>query len=431
MDFSKITGKVQRLLFTPKSEWPKLAAEPSSVAGLYTGYILWLAAIPPIFTFIKGSLFGYEVMGVHFRQAIGAGLGQAILSYALSLVLVFVLALIVDALAPSFGGQKNRVQALKAVGYGWTAAWIAGIATIIPWLGWLILIAGGIYSIYLLYLGLPHTMQCPRDKAAGYTAVTVLLGVVMSVIIGWIVGSVFTAGAAGIASSGEGTVITTEDGTSIRIDEDNPFSAMIAAGMQAEQAAKAAQENAGSEAGASEDAAAAAGMAAAMAALSGNQAKVPAMAPSDLQKFAPDSLDGLPRVSLGSAKQGTASMQFSSVTARYRSQDGARQLELHLVDTARLSGMMGLARAFGGEQFQQSEHGFEKRYVEDGHIIEEEWNNRSGSEGYGNGSYSITVGDRFKVEISGDAEDIDQLKAAVDEVDTDKLAEIAAEAAKG
>ena len=75
------------------------------------------------------------------------------------------MALIIDALAPTFGGTQDRVQALKTIAYCYTASWIAGIAVILPFIAVLIMLAAGIYGIYLLYLGLPHTMKCPQDKA--------------------------------------------------------------------------------------------------------------------------------------------------------------------------------------------------------------------------------------------------------------------------
>ena len=90
-----------------------------------------------------------------FRVDFMDGLIGAILSYALALVAVWVFALIINALAPTFGGQKDPVQALKAAAYAMTAAWIAGVANIIPFLGMVIMIAGAVYSVYLLYLGLP------------------------------------------------------------------------------------------------------------------------------------------------------------------------------------------------------------------------------------------------------------------------------------
>jgi hypothetical protein len=147
MDFNKLIARVKAILTTPKTEWPVIAAEPATVADLYKNYIIWLAAIPAICQFIKGSFIGYGAFGMHYRTPIGAGLTALVVGYVLSLVLVYVVALIVDALAPTFSGQKNPVQALKAVAYSWTASWVAGIAALIPWLGFLIMLAALIYGI--------------------------------------------------------------------------------------------------------------------------------------------------------------------------------------------------------------------------------------------------------------------------------------------
>src|SRR3546814_17975909 len=88
------------------------------------------------------------------------------------------------------------------LGYAWTAAWVAGIATIVPWLGWLVVLAGGIYSIYMLYLVLPHTMKCPPEKAAGYTVVTAIIAVVLSWVMALLIAA--TTGQTRRASCREG-----------------------------------------------------------------------------------------------------------------------------------------------------------------------------------------------------------------------------------
>jgi len=190
MNLAKLTDRVKAILTTPKTEWPSLAAEPASVGSLYTGYIMILAAIPAIAAFIKSSLIGYGMLGVTVRIPIMSGLAHAVASYLVSLLVVYVVALIIDALAPTFGGEKNRVQALKATAYAWTATWVAGIAIIIPWLGWLIVLAGVVYAIYLLYLGLPPTMKCPPERAGAYTAVSVLLAIVLSWVLGMVIAAV-------------------------------------------------------------------------------------------------------------------------------------------------------------------------------------------------------------------------------------------------
>lgn len=190
MDIGNLITRAKGIIFNPRTVWPVAAEEPDSIRGLYLGYIAILAALPVIAGFIKNSLIGYGAFGVTVRTPVGMGIVGMIVRYVLSLVVVFVVALIVDALADTFQGQKNQVQALKAIGYAWTAAWIAGIAVIIPWIGWLIALAGAIYSIYLLHVGLPVTMKCPKDKATKYTALTVVISVVLSWVVGLIAASI-------------------------------------------------------------------------------------------------------------------------------------------------------------------------------------------------------------------------------------------------
>jgi hypothetical protein len=217
MDFAQTTERVKAILTNPRAEWPVIGAEPASVGSLYTGYIMPVAALPAIAGFIKGSLIGYNLLGITVRDPVATGLGRMLLTYVLSLLVVYLLALAIDALAPTFGGQKGRVQALKAIAYAWTAAWIAGIAVIVPWLGALIAVAGVIYAIYLLYLGLPQTMQCPREKAGVYTAVSV----VIAMVLGWAM-SLLVAGTIGTTALGVTTLGNTglinRSGDSVTLD---------------------------------------------------------------------------------------------------------------------------------------------------------------------------------------------------------------------
>src|SRR5690606_11168846 len=147
MDSNALIARVKGILLTPKAEWPVIAGEPAKVKGLYTGYAMILAAIPAVSGFIKGSLIGHSLFGVTVTTPVGAGLAGMVLGYVLSLVVLYIVELVINALAPSFGGEKDQVQALKTATYAWTASWIAGIAVILPWIGWLVALAGGIYSI--------------------------------------------------------------------------------------------------------------------------------------------------------------------------------------------------------------------------------------------------------------------------------------------
>lgn len=180
-----LVDRAKDILMKPKEEWAVIDGEPATIGGLYTGYIMILAAIGPLAGLIGAQLFGYSALGFTYRPPLGSSIAMAVLSYVLSLVSVYVLALIIDALAPTFNGTKNQVQAFKAAAYSMTAAWIAGIFGIIPALAILGIL--GLYSLYLLYLGLPRLMRVSEDKAVGYTVVVIVAAIVLWFIVGMIV----------------------------------------------------------------------------------------------------------------------------------------------------------------------------------------------------------------------------------------------------
>lgn len=184
---SGVIERAKNIILKPKETWAAIDTEPATVQSIYVPYVVLLAAIGPIAQFIGGQVFGYGAFGVTFRPSLGSALVSAILSYGLALATIFILALIIDALAPNLGGQKNQVQALKVAAYSATAGWLAGIFGLIPALAILGLL--GLYGLYLLYLGLPVLMKVPEDKAAGYTIVVVIAAIVLFLVIGVIVAS--------------------------------------------------------------------------------------------------------------------------------------------------------------------------------------------------------------------------------------------------
>jgi len=187
-DKQALISRVKGILLSPKSEWPVIDGESTTVGQLYAGYIAILSAIPPLATFIGVSVFGVSIPFIGtYRVPMGSAITSAITQYILGLVGVYVLALIIDALAPTFAGEKNLIQALKVAAYSYTAGWIAGIFALIPGLRLLGIL--GLYSFYLLYLGLPTLMKSPKEKAAGYSAVVVIC----AILLFWAVAAVGSA----------------------------------------------------------------------------------------------------------------------------------------------------------------------------------------------------------------------------------------------
>ena len=174
-----LVERVKAILLQPKSEWLLIEREPGDACYLLTNYVAILAAIPPVCSFIGGSIIGFGP----YRIGIFSGLIHAVVIYVLTLVGVFVTAYIIDYLAGVFGGQKNLDNAMRVSAYAPTAAWIAGVFNIIPLLGILGLL--GLYSLYLLHTGIAALMRPAPDKALIDTiAVIVCIIVIWFVIVG-------------------------------------------------------------------------------------------------------------------------------------------------------------------------------------------------------------------------------------------------------
>jgi hypothetical protein len=178
----------REILVHPQQEWQVIDGEQATVGGLYKTYIAPLAAIGPVAALIGMTVFGVSVPFVgRWRAPLGSALAGGIVRYALALAGVFVLALVIDALAPTFSGRRDRIQALKLAAYASTAAWLAGIFALVPALA--VLGVLGLYSLYLLYLGVPVLMKAPKEKALAYTAVVMICAFVLFVVIGWVGGA--------------------------------------------------------------------------------------------------------------------------------------------------------------------------------------------------------------------------------------------------
>jgi hypothetical protein len=161
--------RIKGIVMDPRNEWVKIAAEPATVQSLYTNWIMILAAVGPI----------AMLVAMHSIQF-------AIAQYVLSLIITFVLALIVDALAPSFGGTKDIVASLKLTAYSYTIAWLAGIFNLLGMLGSVIALAAAIYAFYTFYLGVPVLKKATPEKAVQFTLVIVVCGIVLGLLSGFV-----------------------------------------------------------------------------------------------------------------------------------------------------------------------------------------------------------------------------------------------------
>lgn len=177
---SSLVDRAKNVLTTPKTEWPKIDAETTTVSRLITGYAVILAAIAPIAMLLGLFLTPF---GSYITGNIGFLIKLLLVIYGISLGTVLILGFVVDALAPTFGAAKNAVQAMKLAVYSGTAFWVAALVLILPDL-WILWLVGGVgYGGFLLWQGLPILMRVPADKVQTYAAAAIGIWAVLFIIL--------------------------------------------------------------------------------------------------------------------------------------------------------------------------------------------------------------------------------------------------------
>lgn len=161
-----IVARVKGILLDPKAEWPAIEREPGDFGSLFSNYVMYVAAIPPVCTVIGSALLGHGRFGLFGTIVI------AIVGYAIGLLGIFVMAYVIDFLAGTFGGRRDLNNAMRVSAYSPTAAWVAGVFNLIPFLGFLTIL--GLYSLYLLHTGIGALMRPPAQNALIYTIVAVV-----------------------------------------------------------------------------------------------------------------------------------------------------------------------------------------------------------------------------------------------------------------
>ena len=401
-----LIDRVKNIMMTPKTEWGVVAAEPTRPADIIKGYVLPLAAIAAIAGFIGAVVIGTSVplLGT-VRASVVGGIVTAILQLLMAVASVFLMGFIIDALAPTFGGQKNFDQAIKVAAYSYTPIWVLSILAVIPYLGLLIALASVAFAVYLLYLGLPRVMGAPQEKAAGYTALVVVVGIVLGFILALLV-SLVTAPFMGMGAA------IGSPASSVTYDKDSPAGKLDEFSKKMEEASK--RMEAASKSGDPNKQMEAA-MGALGTALSGGKGVEPVQLDA-LKPFLPEKFAGLPRASQRSDRSGVAGLMAAKVEADYV--EGDKRVRLEVVDTGGAAGLMGLAAwgGMGASSESENDQRIERMRKEGNRMVREQVSKRGGTN-----EYSVILADRFMVEAEGEGVDIAALKSAVNSLDLGRL----------
>ena len=182
-----LIDRAKNIMLSPKTEWEAVANEEPNVQQILVSYVLPLALIPTV-----AIIIGWGVIGVWGFTSFNYGIAVGLVQLLNAFIAVLLTAFVIDALAPSFGSQKNYGKALQLVAYSMTPVWIAGILNVIPSIGWLGSLIG-LYGLFLLYLGITPMMKTPEDKRVGYLIVSIIILLVVYFIVAAILTAILFA----------------------------------------------------------------------------------------------------------------------------------------------------------------------------------------------------------------------------------------------
>lgn len=378
-------ARIKALLTRPDPTWDQIDLEPASVGGLFRGYVLPLAAVPAVAGAIGMMVFGisggFMGFGFSFRPSPLWIAGNALLQYGLGLAMIFIMSLVINGLANTFGATQDRVQATKVAAYAPTASWVAGAAMILPQL-WIIAFLGGLYSLYLLWLGLPKLMKAPDERKLPYFLAVLAVVIVAGIVVGSVSSAVMGAGRmAGIAGAGAMSGKLTVPGQG-EVD----LGRLQEEGKRLEEAARRIESGEG----------------------------VAATDPEVLKAYLPASVAGFTRTRVEASSGEAAGIEGAQAEATY--EKAGANVRLQVTDIGAAGALAGMASAFKVKSSEETADGYEKVDTINGRLTQEKYNRTSRS-----GEYSVLVGQRFMVEARGEGVSMDDLKAAVAAVGMDRL----------
>lgn len=376
--------RAKAILLQPRQEWPIIEGEAASIASIYKSYIIPLAAIGPVAGFIHAVLFGNSFFGITHRPSFLSALSTAVVSYIFTLIGVFLMALVIDFLAPRFGGTANRTNAFKLAAYSATAAWVAGAFQLVPGLGMLTVL--GLYGLYLLYVGIPVMMKAPEDKAVIYTVAIVVIGAVAGMIFSVILAPLMLL-TSSVPDASDGSLsgsVNVPGVGSLDLGELEKAGEKMAAASERAQ--------------------------------SGQATTLPS---KQLAAMLPASLPGgLEQTRSRSSGTSVAGVGASSASASYG--DDEKSIELTITDLGIAGSLATLGNAMNMESESQNGTVIEKMGKIDGRLTTIRYDSASRD-----GRYGVIVGDRFNVQVDGDADSVADLRAVLDEIDLAALESIA------
>jgi len=439
--------RIKNILVSPRTEWPVIDPESTSVGQLITGYVAPIAAFAVVMSFVHMAVIGISLpFGGTIRTPMLPALSYSLFALVAGVIGVCLIAFIINALAPSFGGTRDTRQAFKVAAYSLTPAWVGVVFSLLPSFGTLLQFVAGCYGIYVLYLGLPVLMRSNRERAVAYTASVVVLTILLGILFGVLSAAVGVGRAGALGAFGATSAVEREAegreaaanaaasviGGALGTDEKgkaglaNAIANLAKAGEQMEAQSKARAASAPSDAvqgsgvqggaGSAETNAvnATGGLLTALGGALGGGRHVEPVDFHTLAKALPETLPGMTREDMKGSGQEALGVKGTKASALYRGGDG--RIEIEIADASGVAGLMDLATSLVANETSESSTGYERTSNVGGRIVHEKYDSTTK-----HAELDVIVAKRFTVGLSGDGVEMNTLESALSAVNIGAL----------
>ena len=172
------------ILFSPNSEWNKIAAVAANASNLV--YLLILAVLPAVAWYYGTTQVGWSVGEGEVTKLTQASATRIIILFYLAMVAtVIVIGYFTHWMSVSYGAQSTVMKGISVAAYSATPMFIAGLVGFHPllWIDMLIGVGAVSWSLYLLYVGIPIVMNVPKERGFLFASAIVAVCLVMLIVI--------------------------------------------------------------------------------------------------------------------------------------------------------------------------------------------------------------------------------------------------------
>jgi Yip1 domain len=174
-------SNAKEIVLHQNAEWTRVMSDETERQSLLR-YGMMLITLAYIITLVLSLLFTMNIGLIGFSTTYV--ITMVVIQFALGIASLYFIPPILAAIAPSFGGKNDSLNALKLFVFSATPSWIGMAVSRLPIIGWLVALAGAVFAIYLFWQHVTDAMSIPADKKVGYVIVSVIVLAVIFFVIG-------------------------------------------------------------------------------------------------------------------------------------------------------------------------------------------------------------------------------------------------------